>query len=272
MPFCRLRPFFLCRLVHRSPSTPVDNFTGSVYGAPPGPRAAPRRRSVLSARPSARPSARSRPVGPVAERPVSPARPGTATASRPPPRNPRPRHPSAPWAAAGRRAGTNPGSARARHERRSPISTSPTRRSCTWPSESIWKQYCPMPSPVGRDSIRIMFDAARGVLVQHLQQRARLVPAQPEDHRGLVGARRRRRAPGRPQQHEPGRRVLRVVDVGDQRLQTVGRGGELPPANAASYRPSCTSRAPSALEAADSHTASGSCAASQLRTCGWATG
>ena len=44
------------------------------------------------------------------------------------------------------------------------------------------------------------------------------------------------------------------------------------PANAASNRPSCTSRAPSAFEAADSHSASGRCAASQLRTCGCATG
>ncbi len=44
------------------------------------------------------------------------------------------------------------------------------------------------------------------------------------------------------------------------------------PANAASYRPSWTSRAPSAFEAADSQSASGRCVRSQLRTCGWAAG
>jgi hypothetical protein len=44
------------------------------------------------------------------------------------------------------------------------------------------------------------------------------------------------------------------------------------PANAASYRPSCTSRAPSALDAADSHTASGRCRPIQRRTWGCATG
>ncbi|CAM5409029.1 hypothetical protein SNARM312S_06075 [Streptomyces narbonensis] len=44
------------------------------------------------------------------------------------------------------------------------------------------------------------------------------------------------------------------------------------PAKAASKRPSWTSRAPSAFEAADSHRASGRCARSQFLTCGWATG
>ena len=44
------------------------------------------------------------------------------------------------------------------------------------------------------------------------------------------------------------------------------------PANAPSYRPSCTSLAPSAFEAADSHCASGRFRSSHLRTCGCATG
>ena len=44
------------------------------------------------------------------------------------------------------------------------------------------------------------------------------------------------------------------------------------PAKAPSKRPSWTSRAPSALEAQASQCTSGSWAAIQCRTCGWATG